>query len=71
MNETEFLAEWINKNLAGTTIRNAVITEDKEGVGFQVVRKVNGRGNYEVLNVWVERDPEGNGSGWLIMEGAS
>lgn len=71
MNETEFLAEWIKNNLAGTTIRNAVISEDKEDVGFQVVRKVEGRGNYEVLTVWVLRDPEGNGPGWLTMEETS
>ena len=66
--ENEYLAEQIQEKLKGTVIRNAVLSEDGEDVGFQVVRKSKGRGNYDVITVWVLRDPEGNGPGWLDIE---
>ena len=69
MNEqNKYLAELINTKLARTTIRSAILSEDGESVGFQVVRKAAGRGNYDVINVWVDADPEGNGPGFLQIE---
>ena len=67
---TEYMAEQITAKLKGGTIRNAVTTEDHESFGFDVVVKAPGRGNYNVLRVWVDCDPEGNGPGFLnIGEG--
>jgi hypothetical protein len=63
--DQEFLAEQISDRLVGGTIRNAMISEDGNYVGFSVVVKSKGRGNYDVIPVWVNCDPEGNGSGWL------
>lgn len=68
MNNQEFLAKEITEKLVGTTINNAVISKDKEEVGFQVVKKAQGRGNYEVITVWIMCDPEGNGAGFLSIE---
>lgn len=67
---TEFMAAEISEKLRGGVIRNALITDDKESFGFQVVVKGEGRGNYDVLNVWVDCDAEGNGPGWLNVEDA-
>jgi uncharacterized protein with GYD domain len=66
--EQEYLAEQINKHLAGGAIRDAVISENGESVGFNVVKKARGLGRYDVITVWVDCDPEGNGSGWLQIE---
>ncbi len=66
--DCEYMAAQVNEKLRGVTIRNAVISEDKEAFGFEVVRKAKGRGNYDVFTVWVDCDAEGNGPGWLSME---
>ena len=68
VDQNEYLANQISDKLSRTVIRNAVLSEDGEDVGFQVVRKGKGRGNYDVITVWVLRDPEGNGPGWLDIE---
>ena len=66
--EQEYLAELINEKLRSTVIKNACIDPTGELVGLEVVRKGKGRGNYDVFPVWILRDPEGNGSGWLEIE---
>ena len=66
--DPNYSAEMINERLIGTTIRNAVVSEDGESFGFSVVKKAKGRGNYDVITVWVDCDAEGNGPGWLNME---
>jgi len=68
MTNAEYMADFINKNLAGTTIRKAIITEDKESFGFEVVKKAKGRGNYTTHVIWVDCDAEGNGPGWLSTD---
>ncbi len=64
----EYMSEFINDNLARATIRNAVLSEDKESFGFEIVRKAKGRGNYTVHTIWVDCDAEGNGPGWLSTD---
>lgn len=65
----EFMTKFIADRLAGGTIRNAM-TDGDEYFGFEVVVKAKGRGNYDVLQVWVNCDAEGNGPGWLDVEEA-
>lgn len=59
---SEFMVEKINESLVGGTITGALITEDSEGFGLRVVTK---KGTFQV---WVDRDPESNGPGWLAIE---
>ena len=66
--DNEYMVAQINEHLAGTTIKNAVISDDKQSFGLIVVKKAKGRGNYTEFPVWVDRDAEGNGSGWLSIE---
>jgi len=68
MSNAQYMADAIGKELVGTTIKGSLITPDGESFGFQVVRKAPGRGNYDVIDVWVDCDPEGNGPGWLNIE---
>jgi hypothetical protein len=58
----EYMAEKINENLIGGRITGAMITEDGESFGLKVSSPI-GR-----FQVWVDRDPEGNGPGWLSIE---
>jgi hypothetical protein len=51
------------KKLVGGTIVATTITEDKESYGFVVERKG------KRTTCWVDCDPEGNGPGWIQMEG--
>lgn len=66
--DVKYMADQIGEQLAGTQIKGAIVDSEAEAFGFQVVRKIEGRGNYEVLNVWVMCDAEGNGPGWLSIE---
>jgi len=66
--DAEYMAEKIKQQLVGSQIRNAVLDKEGEYFGFQVVKKAEGRGNYDVLTVWVTCDPEGNGPGWLDLD---
>ena len=68
MTNAEYMVEQIAEKLAGTAIRNAVLSEDRESFGFEVVKKAKGIGKYDVIQVWVDCDPEGNGPGWLQIE---
>ena len=68
--DTEYMIETIKNQLTGTQIRNAIMDSTGEFFGFQVVKKAEGRGNYDVLTVWVNCDAEGNGPGWLDIEEA-
>ena len=60
--DVEYMVEQINEKLAGVTIINAAVSNDRESFGF-VIKKGKKQGV-----VWVDRDPEGNGPGWLSME---
>ncbi len=62
----EWMAEEISKTLVGGRITNALVTdEDQYGTAFYGFRvEVNGG----AFNVWVQRDPEGNGEGFLAIE---
>jgi len=61
------MASEIAQKLGGGTIHKALISDDSESFGFEVVVKGDGRGNYNVLAVWVDCDAEGNGPGWLSI----
>lgn len=67
--DAEYMTKQITERLAGGQIRNALVGTDGEAFGFDVVVKAKGRGNYDVLHVWVTCDAEGNGPGWLDIEG--
>jgi len=70
--DSEYMAAMIADKLVGGQIRGAIIDEDHESFGFDVVLKAKGRGNYSVHRVWVNCDAEGNGPGWLdIIEETS
>ena len=58
----EILAQQIAAKLVGTVITNVVTTEDCESFGFQCCNKHNS------FTVWVDCDPEGNGSGFLDIQ---
>lgn len=69
MNErnTQYIADLINEKLIGATIVGACRTEDGECVGL-VVRL---RGVKEPHIVWIDKDAEGNGPGWISIEQAA
>lgn len=68
--DAQFTADQIIKHLVGGKITRAIATfEDgaaenhfEDFAGF-VVKKGN-----RTINVWVQRDAEGNGGGWLALE---
>ena len=68
--DAQFTADQIIKHLVGGKITGAIATfEDgaaenhfEDFAGF-VVKKGN-----RTINVWVQRDAEGNGGGWLALE---
>ena len=68
--DARFTRDQILKHLAGGKITQAIQTfEDgaaenhfEDFAGF-VVKKGN-----RTINVWVQRDAEGNGGGWLALE---
>ena len=60
-----YMAEKVISKLVGATITGAMLTPDKESVGFMVEK------NGKIAHVWVEADAEGNGSGWLAIEKAA
>lgn len=67
---TDRMCEKIKDKLSGSAIRNPIT--DGEYFGFEIVRKAKGRGNYDVVQVWVDCDPEGNGPGFLnISDGVT
>lgn len=62
----EYMAQIVSEKLVGGRITDALVTnEDEFGTAFFGFRvEVNGG----ALNVWVQRDPEGNGEGFLAIE---
>ena len=69
--DAEYYAQEVIDKLVGGRITRALITEPDEFdgtqfFGFRVKQKV-GRREYDV---WVQRDPEGNGEGFLAIEPA-
>ncbi len=65
--DAAYMANQIFTQLKGFTIGSPIVTPDDEEhermFGFQVTR-----GDGMVRQVWVLRDPEGNGPGWLDIE---
>jgi len=59
MTDAEFIVDRMKKEILGKTITEIVISDDNESFGFRVDND---------LLCWVDRDPEGNGCGWLAME---
>ena len=66
--ETQYAAEYIEgviKQIGGGVITNPMLDDSDPHspfIGFQVKKGT------KVFNVWVLRDPEGNGSGHLSIE---
>lgn len=58
-----FLLAKINDHLVGTTIISALQDPENESFGFKVQRK-----DGKQIDVWVDRDAEANGPGWLSIE---
>ena len=50
------------KHLVGFTVQSVCHTEDGEAFGLTLRR------GKRLINVWVDCDPEGNGSGHLAVE---
>ena len=57
--DVEFMLKAIVDKLKGGVILDAIADNDRETFGFLVKR------DGEEIPVWVDRDPEGNGPGWL------
>lgn len=60
--ELPYLTEEINKKLVGATIVGSLIDPEGESFGFKVEKEG------EVLDVWIDRDAEGNGPGWIAID---
>lgn len=58
----EYEAEQIGQHLIGAKIINAVVDNDKEYFGFNVL--IKGR----TVTCWINQDPEGNGPGHIEIE---
>ena len=64
--DARFMVEKIKEKLIGGVIRNAIINEDEDGFGFEIAVPIKGMdGKHDIIVVWVDRDAEGNGQGWL------
>ena len=60
--DSKYMSEQIKERLLGGTITEVVLTADEQSFGFKVTTDA------ERVLVWVDRDAEGNGPGWLSME---
>jgi hypothetical protein len=68
VSDAEFYAGEIAAKLVGGRITSALLTEkDEFGITFFGFRVENQK---EQFDVWVQRDPEGNGEGFLAIEPA-
>ncbi|MEK9770116.1 MAG: hypothetical protein VW683_14470 [Betaproteobacteria bacterium] len=68
VSDAEFYAGEIAAKLVGGRITTALLTEkDEFGITFFGFRVENQKQQYDV---WVQRDPEGNGEGFLAIEPA-
>jgi len=66
--DAEYYANDIAEKLVGGRITRALLTEtDEFGITFFGFRVTNGSKQFDV---WVQRDPEGNGEGFLAIEPA-
>ena len=67
--EAQFMADQIGEKLIGWKITAAIVTdaadEYDQRFGFQLSK------GKKKLNVWVDRDAESNGAGWLAIEAAA
>ena len=67
--DAEYYANEIAEKLVDGRITRALLTDtDEFGVTFFGFRVVNPK--KEQFDVWVQRDPEGNGEGFLAIEPA-
>ena len=68
VSDAEFYAGEIAAKLVGGRITTALLTEtDEFGITFFGFRVENQKQQFDV---WVQRDPEGNGEGFLAIEPA-
>jgi hypothetical protein len=66
--DAEYYANEVAEKLVGGRITSALLTEkDEFGITFFGFRVENQK---EQFDVWVQRDPEGNGEGFLAIEPA-
>ncbi len=56
------MVERMKERLLGGLITEIVISDDKQSFGFKAQTEK------ESVLVWVDRDAEGNGAGWLSIE---
>lgn len=73
--DAEYYAQEVIDKLVGGRITRALITEPEEFdgtqfFGFRVVNYSNSKNTKSEYDVWVQRDPEGNGEGFLAIEPA-
>jgi hypothetical protein len=64
--DVEHAAEHLHQ-LIGFKIVEVMRTEDSSSYGF-IVEGPRVRGKIKRKECWVDRDPEGNGPGWLQIE---
>jgi len=58
--DVKHMVEKIHRYLIGAEIKIALTTEDDSSFGFRIITK-----DKRVFDVWVDRDAEANGPGWL------
>ena len=68
MNNCEYMSNEIIKKLMGWQIVGAALSGDHESFGFVISRDPHGK-PIQRKTVWVDCDAEGNGPGWLSVEG--
>ena len=57
--DNQYMIERIKKELVGRRIMGPALSDDNQSFGFVLDND---------LVVWIDRDAEGNGPGWLSME---
>jgi hypothetical protein len=61
--DVQYMTEQVQRKLLDSTIITSLKTEDGESFGFRVRTK-----DKAIFDVWVDRDAEGNGPGWLAIQ---
>ena len=61
--EIPFLVTQISGRLVGAKIVGSLRDPEMENFGFRVEHE-----DGQVFDVWIDRDAEGNGPGWLTIE---
>ena len=61
--EIPFLVAQVNDHLVGGKIIGSLRDPEMESFGFKVEHE-----DGKIMDVWVDRDAEGNGPGWVSIE---